>query len=99
MDKRTTFWYGRVDPGYTYRYKMSARGALDLAVASDQETMIDEAAHDYHSNHDGWEARWPLTLALFADEAGPELARFTVERDVEPVFTAYPAPGVGGKTE
>ena len=50
--------------------------------------MAQEAASNYHHKHDGWEASWPLEFALHEVEEGPELARFEVQREAEPVFYA-----------
>ncbi len=50
--------------------------------------MAQEAASDYHNGHDGWEANWPLEFSLHETEGGPELARFEVQREAEPVFYA-----------
>jgi hypothetical protein len=46
-----------------------------------------DLAEDYHSNHDGWEAHWPLQIRIYDD--GVEVARFSVERENEPVFYAW----------
>jgi hypothetical protein len=59
--------------------------------------MAREAAEDYHSEHDGWEANWPLEFALHETENGPEIARFEVQREVEPVFYATEIKRVEGK--
>lgn len=48
--------------------------------------ISDQLAVDYHSNHDGWEATWPLRLSVWKD--GVEVARFSVEREYEPSFYA-----------
>ncbi|MBF0675557.1 hypothetical protein [Pseudomonas sp.] len=53
----------------------------------DGEWIAEEAAADYHSEHDGWEARWPLKLMLWLPD-GTEIGAFTVEREYEPVFSA-----------
>ena len=45
------------------------------------------AAEDYHSNHDGWEATWPLTFVVLDDELN-ELGRFSVDREAVPQFHA-----------
>lgn len=50
--------------------------------------MAQEAASDYHDNHDGWESSWPLVFSLHETQGGPELARFEVQREAEPVFYA-----------
>ena len=48
-----------------------------------------ECAEDYHHNHDGWELQsWPYTFALRAKEDGPIVARFAVDRESEPRFSA-----------
>jgi hypothetical protein len=47
----------------------------------------EEAAEDYHSNHDGYEDDWPLTFVLL-DDAGKELGRFMVDREAIPHFYA-----------
>jgi hypothetical protein len=56
-----------------------------------------EAAGDYHHAHDGWEANWPLEFALHETENGPEIARFEVHREVEPVFYATAIAKAEGK--
>jgi hypothetical protein len=46
--------------------------------------IAQEAAKDFHENHDGWEAQWPISLTLTAD--GEEKGTFDVELELEPVF-------------
>lgn len=53
--------------------------------------VAEEAAKNYFEEHDGWEASWPLTISLHIEEGGPEVARFVVELEAEPVFTASQA--------
>jgi len=53
----------------------------------DWDLVVTDLADYYHSNHDGWEAQWPLQIRIY--EGGAELARFAVERDYEPVFMAF----------
>ena len=89
---KTQVWYARTDYGTEYRHELTVQGRYDLTDKWDRESLIKDCADDYHSNHDGWEAAWPITFALFATEEGPEVARFDVERDVEPVFYARAAP-------
>lgn len=51
--------------------------------------VAQECADDYHHNHDGWECQsWPYTFALRESEDGPIVARFTVDREAVPSFTA-----------
>jgi hypothetical protein len=42
-------------------------------------------AEDYHSNHDGWEASWPLTFVIL-DEDLNELGCFLIDREAIPQF-------------
>jgi hypothetical protein len=56
----------------------------------DWSMIVDELADDFHSNHDGWEASWPLQIRIY--ERGQEVARFEVEREYEPSFIAWEIP-------
>jgi hypothetical protein len=49
--------------------------------------IAEAAAEDYHDNHDGWEANWPLILTIWADDKRL-LGKFEVERETTPVFSA-----------
>lgn len=51
------------------------------------DLIADELAADYHDNHDGWEASWPLELRIYSD--GQEVARFEVEKEIVPHFSAW----------
>lgn len=53
----------------------------------DAEYLAQDAAEDYHSNHDGWESHWPIDFTLFRED-GTKIGEYTVDRDVEPVFFA-----------
>jgi hypothetical protein len=63
----------------------------DCADDADLEFLAEEAAADFHSEHDGWESTWPLTITLYDGKDGPELGRFTVEREYQPAFSAQRA--------
>lgn len=52
---------------------------------SDREFLAQLAAEDYHSEHDGWEDSWPITLTIWLAD-GTLIGRFEVDRDYEPVF-------------
>ena len=54
--------------------------------ADDAELMAEEAAEDYHSNHDGWESHWPLKLAIF--DGDKLIGKFEVELEHQPHFSA-----------
>ena len=49
--------------------------------------VAEMAAEDYHSNHDGWEASWPLTFVI-TDMGGNRLGQCLVERETVPQFRA-----------
>jgi hypothetical protein len=63
--------------------RLSEWARRDLAV---------DVAEDYHSNHDGWESRWPLDIDLYETEDGPIVARYEVERESVPSFSARELP-------
>ncbi len=68
----------------------TAYGFVDrdfLGAYEDPESVAELAAYDYHSRHDGWESGWPLDITLFT-ETEDCLGTFSVDRDVEPVFSA-----------
>ena len=52
------------------------------------EDVAEEAADDYHSCHDGWEAHWPLTFYIW-NENQEYLGASTVHMEAQPVFYAY----------
>lgn len=90
---RHHFWYSVIDDGpdryraETYRTLTPSALARETSPAALCDAA-DDAAMDFHSNHDGWEAHWPLTFAIFATEDGAELGRCEVERELEPSFHA-----------
>lgn len=54
----------------------------------DIEELAEAAAEDYWRNwrnHDGWEARWPLTFEILLPN-GEVLGTCSVSLDMEPVF-------------
>lgn len=55
----------------------------------DLEYLAASAAEDFHSNRDGWEYRnWPIEIFLYEENGITLLGKFSVDRDVEPVFCA-----------
>ena len=59
-----------------------------LEYTDDLNFIAKEAANDWHYNHDGWEhSSWPVEFKL-CDEKEKVLGTFSVDRDVEPVFSA-----------
>lgn len=52
----------------------------------DPEWIAEDAAEDFHSNHDGWESSWPVTIEISYE--GKILGRFSVDMEARPHFTA-----------
>lgn len=78
---------------YQYRYYLPdhGQGAEDsYQIESNNEPefleyVAQDAAMDYHNNHDGWESSWPLDFIIL-DEEGRELGRFEIDREYDPCF-------------
>lgn len=74
------------DPSYSLKDQYS-----DLEAYSDLELqfLAEECAADYHRNHDGWEAEFPIEIYIFKKETDTECFRaFSVDREHEPRFSA-----------
>jgi hypothetical protein len=84
----TTLYYRIPDICAESRFRLETEGAWDVHDVSEQKIIAQEAAKEYHARHYGWESSWPLVIALHATEEGPEVARFSVHREMEPVFYA-----------
>lgn len=89
MKEPTNIWY-EVDGGGRYNLSVYSwhRAKFDLNDESDLENAAETSADHYHSEHDGWEASWPLKIDLAASEDGPVIATFEVYREYEPTFSA-----------
>lgn len=62
------------------------------AVSDDVlERLAEEAADDFHSCRDGWEAEWPLVIVILT-EKHDEVGRASVVRESVPVFVAEALP-------
>jgi hypothetical protein len=48
--------------------------------------VAEDCADDYHRNHDGWEAAWPMKFHVSVD--GKKLGTFEVDREALPHFRA-----------
>ncbi len=81
--------YFPANRGYTQDEAFEVK---EHAVDADQAAEL--CAEDYHSAHDGWEARWPIDIEFMWNG---EWYTATVEREVAPSFYAtsvLPAPEV-----
>jgi hypothetical protein len=61
----------------------------DLDTRWDEESidyMASDAAEDYFTNHDGFEASWPLNFEIFIDNVSQGIHE--VEFENTPTFTA-----------
>lgn len=70
------------------RHRLPLFCFLDVYDVGDQQMLAELAADDFHSHHDGWEYSWPVRIELYGDEDGAAVARFDVERESVPEFTA-----------
>ncbi|PHM51876.1 hypothetical protein [Xenorhabdus hominickii] len=68
--------------GLTDRYALKD----DKRAISSPKHLAEMCAKDYHDNHDGWEAYWPLDIVVFAD--GKYLGVFRIMQEYNPTFTA-----------
>lgn len=82
---KTTLWYcvGDSDPRNGYEFVTFDKPPHDWGY------IAQECAEEYYHEHDGWELQsWPYTFALRAKEDGPVIARFAVDRESVPSFSA-----------
>ncbi len=87
----TTLFYNAYDDESGRRHEVTLMEDLDLADGDWHPYIAEQCADDWHSNHDGFEARWPRVFVLYADKTGPAVARFKVDRETVPQFNATPA--------
>ena len=78
-------WYTVPDHDEVSRYSCEVSTSTTF---DDLDYQAEICAENYNDEHDGWESTWPLTIALFASEDGPEIARFKVEQEFSPVYRA-----------
>lgn len=86
MSGRTTEVFYAVDGDDDDRISFVTELAVDFGSELDQEHLAHDAAGDYWNNHDGWEAHWPVTIALYGDEDGGAIASFCVDMELTPEF-------------
>lgn len=84
MSKRT-YWYSANECSHRY----AVESIWDCENEVEHTCIAGDAADDYHSEHDGWEASWPIVFELFdAEDAATPFARCEVDREYEPAFFA-----------
>jgi hypothetical protein len=50
--------------------------------------VAEEVAQQHHYTDVGAADDWPITVILYQGQDGPEVARFEVDREFQPAFTA-----------
>ena len=83
MSTNNKIHYRVIECDETQYYKMTTT----LDVDTHPELIAQEAAFDYFIKHGGWEASWPLTIALH-DFNSEERVRVLVEMKIVPQFFA-----------
>ncbi len=74
------------DQGESFPEDAILMGEFAAASVGNELHWARECAENYHNAHDGWEASWPVDIALYLD--GILIGLFEVEREAEPVFIA-----------
>ena len=68
---------------------------VPAALGDDVDDYVENCAEDFHANHDGWEATWPITFCV--QGAGDsrtgwgKVQVFVVDRESRTHFSARPA--------
>lgn len=85
MTTKTKRWsYQHADVGDDHWFTLEVPDHFTVEHA---EWTAEDAAEDYHSNHDGWEYKWPLTFRI-RDENGRDLGEWEVSMEMVPSFSA-----------
>jgi hypothetical protein len=85
----TTLYYNEDGDDEGRRHQVTLIADYDLDDDTWNDSIAEQCAEDWHSNHDGWEASWPRVFSLYRQKTGPSFARFEVERETVPQFNAY----------
>lgn len=77
---------------YKYKYSLSKHRHKYMYEFTSENPEVgcdlaDEAAANYHFQHGGYEAVWPIELRLY-NEHDKALGTFLIQREVEPVFVS-----------
>jgi hypothetical protein len=59
------------------------------------EELAEATADNYYSEHEGWDASWPLTFQLFTTKKN--LGRFKIQLEFDPLFLINTLPLVKEK--
>ena len=87
-----------------YHYEVNDGGRLVFETAQSCDEKLNLlatfCAEDYHRNHGGWEAAWPVDMTIFrysSLDEGPVLWRGSVEREGRERKGMYTKNTVSGK--
>lgn len=94
-----SIYYTARPDGYRHELPGHAKWDADCDSDADLEFLAEEAAADFHIEHDGWESQWPLTITLYDGKEGAALGSFTVEREYEPTFNALRTVSASGSAD
>lgn len=86
----TTVFYNAYEDDDEDRIQVDLIADYDLRDDTWHDSIIEQCAEHWHSEHDGWEAHWPRVFTLYATKNGPPVARMEVEREYTPEFNATP---------
>jgi hypothetical protein len=83
----TVVWYYCPDDGD--RPEDAQRIELENVTGeSDLDGLAEDLAKEIYDFHDGWEATWPMKLAVLREDKTPWFTA-TVEMEMEPVFYSH----------
>jgi len=57
----------------------------------EQQMLAELCAEHFEHYHDGWEATWPSEFELLDPDTKEAIAKFNIEKEYEPTFSASPA--------
>lgn len=85
MSKEKKYYYSVYEKGSEaeYRFEYNSIWSKDRL-----DFIAEEIADDYFSNHDGWEASWPLNIYIW-DDKHEYIGACSVEMEAQPAFYAY----------
>ena len=84
----TTLYYNPRGDDTGHRHTVTLEADYDLNDGTWNDSVAEQCAEDWHTNKDGWEGDWPRLFSLYRDKTGPAFARFEVDRECVPQFSA-----------
>lgn len=84
----TTLYYNPRGDDTGHRHQANLDGDYDIEDEYNCEVAAELCAKHWHDERDGLEGEWPRVFSLYRDKTGPAFARFEVQREYEPQFSA-----------